>query len=80
MIFPDSYEVHSAFSGIIFINEFKLFTPTADFLFFNLEIMILRFYAASKYCLHSLSSTLTNPHSTKAKRLILSFSPVENFI
>ena len=80
MIFPDSYEVHSAFSDIIFINEFKLFTPTADFLFFNLEIMILRFYAASKYCLHSLSSTLTNPHSTKAKRLILSFSPVENFI
>ena len=80
MIFPDSYEVHSAFSDIIFINEFKLFTPTADFLFFNLEIMILWFYAASKYCLHSLSSTLTNPHSTKAKIPILSFSPVENFI
>ena len=80
MIFPDSYEVRSAFSDINFINEFKLFTPTADFLFFNLEIMILRFYAARKYCLYSLSSTLANPHSKKAKRPIPSFSLVENFI
>ena len=37
MIFPDSYEVHSAFSDIIFINEFKLFTLTADFLFLTLK-------------------------------------------
>ena len=80
MIFPDSYEVHSAFSDIIFINEFKLFTLTADFLFLTLKSW---FYSSMQPAniadihFHPLWQAL---HSTKAKKPILFFSLVENFI
>ena len=42
--------------------------------------MILQLYAPSKHCWCSLSFTLASPHTTKAKKPILLFLLVKNFI
>ena len=72
-----------AFSDVIFINEFNLFTPTADFLFLTLKSW---FYSCihpaniADVHFHSLSFTLASPHTTKAKNPILLFLLLKNFI
>ena len=58
-----------AFSDIIFWNESTLFTPTAYYFFFNLEVMILQLYASTRYCWHSLSFTLASPTPLRQKKI-----------
>ena len=65
-----------AFSDIIFLNESNLFTPTADFLFLTLKSW---FYS----CMHQANTVdihFGKPPHHKAKKPILFFSLVKNFI